>query len=105
MQLETGDGFRGTTRTTEEGEFTSVGASGELLLDKVSGRLTAGDRLMLCSDGVFKAVPEAEIAAMLAAGTAAEVLVETAVARGARDNVSAVMLRLDGDAPDERTDR
>lgn len=74
----------------------AIGASGELVLDKVSGRLAAGDRLMLCSDGLFKAIPEAEIAAMLADGAAAETLVDAAVARGARDNVSAVMLRLDG---------
>jgi hypothetical protein len=35
VQLETGDGFRGTTRTTEEGEFTSVGASGEFVITTV----------------------------------------------------------------------
>ncbi|MBX9699499.1 MAG: protein phosphatase 2C domain-containing protein [Acetobacteraceae bacterium] len=74
----------------------AVGASGELLLDKVSGRLAAGDRLMLCSDGLFKALPESEIAAMLGAGIDAAALVEAAVARGARDNVSAVALRQDG---------
>lgn len=74
----------------------AIGASGELVLDKVSGRLAAGDRLMLCSDGLFKALPEAEIGAMLANGAEAALLVEAAVARGARDNVSAVMLRQEG---------
>lgn len=74
----------------------AVGASGELVLDKVSGRLAAGDRLMLCSDGLFKTVAEAEIAAMLAEAAEATTLVDLAVARGARDNVSAVMLRQDG---------
>lgn len=74
----------------------AVGASGELVLDKVSGRLAPGDRLMLCSDGLFKALPEAEIHAMLQDDAAAAQLVEAAVARGARDNVSAVMLRVVG---------
>jgi protein phosphatase/serine/threonine-protein phosphatase Stp1 len=91
------------TLTEEEAELhpqanvilRAVGAAGELVLDKVSGRLVAGDRLMLCSDGLFKALPEAEIAEMLRDGADAAALVEAAVARGARDNVSAVMLRLD----------
>ena len=74
----------------------AVGAAGELVLDKVSGRLAAGDRLMLCSDGLFKAVPEAEIAGMLQQGADAATMVDVAVGRGARDNVTAVMLRIDG---------
>jgi len=71
----------------------AVGGEGELVLDKISGRLMAGDRLMLCSDGLFKALPEAELAAMLGMGTEADGLVAAAVSRGARDNVSAVTLR------------
>jgi protein phosphatase/serine/threonine-protein phosphatase Stp1 len=90
------------TLTEEEAELhpqanvilRAVGAGGELVLDKVSGRLAAGDRLMLCSDGLFKALAEAEIGAMLGQGAEAAALVEAAVARGARDNVSAVTLRL-----------
>lgn len=74
----------------------AVGASGDLELDKVSGRLAPGDRLMLCSDGLFKTVSEAEIAALLTESREASALVDLAVARGARDNVSAVLLRLDG---------
>ena len=74
----------------------AVGATGELVLDKVSGRLAPGDRLMLCSDGLFKTVPEAEIAALLAEAREASELVDLAVARGARDNVSAVLLRQEG---------
>ncbi len=74
----------------------AVGAAGDLVLDKVSGRLARGDRLMLCSDGLFKTVPEAEIATLLAEAREASELVDLAVARGARDNVSAVLLRLDG---------
>lgn len=74
----------------------AVGGAGELELDKVSGRLVKGDQLMLCSDGLFKALPEAEIARMLGDGAEAQALVDAAVASGARDNVSAVMLRIHG---------
>lgn len=68
----------------------AVGAQGELELDKVSGRIIEGDRYLLCTDGLFKAMAEAEIAAMLAAGADATAIVTEAVGRGARDNVSAI---------------
>ncbi len=72
----------------------AIGSTEEALaLDKVSGRIVPGDTLMLCSDGLFKALPEEELAAMLTGGAEAEALVATAVERGARDNVSAVTLR------------
>lgn len=71
----------------------AVGASGELVLDKVSGRIAPGDMLLLCSDGLFKAMPEEELAVMLAQGATAAAIIDAAVARGARDNVSVVLLR------------
>jgi protein phosphatase/serine/threonine-protein phosphatase Stp1 len=74
----------------------AVGASGELVLDKVSGRIAAGDRLLLCSDGLFKAVPEAMLGELLAEGLAAGALVAAAVERSARDNVTAVVLSAAG---------
>ncbi|RYH13078.1 MAG: hypothetical protein EON57_02640 [Alphaproteobacteria bacterium] len=74
----------------------AVGASGELVLDKVSGRIVPGDALLLCSDGLFKALPEAEMGEMLRQGAGAAMVVEAAVARGARDNVSVVLVRVAG---------
>ena len=70
----------------------AVGADGPLELDKVADRLLAGDQFMLCSDGVFKELPEAEITARLLAGIDAPALVECAVTAGARDNVSVVLV-------------
>ncbi len=68
----------------------AIGAQGELELDKISGRIAEGDRFLLCTDGLFKTMGEAEIGAMLAAGADAEAIVGEAVGRGARDNVSAI---------------
>lgn len=68
----------------------AVGAHGELELDKVSGRIMEGDRYLLCTDGLFKTIPEAEIGAMLSNGSDPAAIVTEAVGRGARDNVSVV---------------
>jgi serine/threonine-protein phosphatase Stp1 len=88
------------TITAEEAEHhprgniitRAVGGGDELELDKVVGRVEPGDRFLLCSDGLFKDLPEAEIAALLSAGRDAAALIEAANAAGARDNVSAVVL-------------
>ncbi len=71
----------------------AVGAAGELVLDTVSGQIEPGDRLLLCSDGLFKALSEKALAVMLLRGAGAGEIIDAAVARGARDNVSAVLLR------------
>ncbi|MGK7862555.1 PP2C family protein-serine/threonine phosphatase [Falsiroseomonas sp. E2-1-a4] len=71
----------------------AVGAEGALELDKTSARLAPGDLFLLCSDGLFKAVPEAEIGRMLADGFGAELLLQAALANGARDNVTAITVR------------
>ena len=71
----------------------AVGAAGELEMEKASARIAPGDLFLLCSDGLFKALPESEIATVLAAGEGAQALVEAALLRGARDNVTAVAVR------------
>jgi protein phosphatase/serine/threonine-protein phosphatase Stp1 len=68
----------------------AIGAQGPLELDKVSGRIIEGDRFLLCTDGLFKTMAEAEITAMLVAGADVQAIVTEAVSRGARDNVSAI---------------
>lgn len=35
VQIETGDGFRGTTRTTDEGVFTAPGVSGDFVITTI----------------------------------------------------------------------
>ncbi len=71
----------------------AVGQEGEVVLDKLAERLHPGDCFLLCSDGLFKDLPEAQLGAMLAAGMEASGFVEAAIRAGARDNVSAVVVR------------
>ena len=71
----------------------AVGAAGELELDKVSSRIAPGDVFLLCSDGLFKALAESEIAALLAGGGGPDALIEAALANAARDNVTALVVR------------
>ncbi|MCK8785137.1 protein phosphatase 2C domain-containing protein [Roseomonas sp. NAR14] len=75
----------------------AVGGDGPLELDKVADRLAPGDCYLLCSDGLFKALPEAEIATLLAGEATAAALIEAALARTARDNVTAVVIRCAAD--------
>lgn len=78
----------------------AVGADAEPLeLDKRTGQLMVGDRLLLCSDGLSKAVPEDQIAELLAGeGEAgAESLVMAALGAPATDNVTAVVIDFDND--------
>lgn len=70
----------------------AVGAPDALELDKVSGRIVAGDVMLLCTDGLFKALPEREITLLLANGAGPDSLIEEALRKGARDNVTALVV-------------
>ena len=77
----------------------AVGAGTDALeLDKVTGRLAAGDRFLLCSDGLCKTLAAGEIEQLLALDEPAARLVRAALDRAVRDNVTAVALEVDGDA-------
>jgi protein phosphatase/serine/threonine-protein phosphatase Stp1 len=74
----------------------AVGGSSETLeLDKVSGPILAGDRFLLCSDGLCKTLHDDELAALLAADTAgspSDAMIQAALARKVNDNVTAVVI-------------
>jgi protein phosphatase/serine/threonine-protein phosphatase Stp1 len=76
----------------------AVGAEA-LELDKITDRLCVGDRFLLCSDGLFKTLPESTLAEGLAAdrGDAAERLLAAALACRADDNVTALTVEVLGD--------
>jgi serine/threonine protein phosphatase PrpC len=74
----------------------AVGAADELYVDMDYREVESGDRFLLCSDGLTKAVPEPTIAAILAQDLDPELLcrqlIERALEGGARDNVTAVVV-------------
>jgi len=86
----------------------AVGASSNLYLDVEIYDLRAGDVYVLCSDGLDKEISEDEIARVITEAVAApqsaaegtslsDRLVERALARGARDNVTVVTVEVGGD--------
>lgn len=73
----------------------AIGAREKLELDGVFGAIQPGDRFLLCSDGLTGVVTERELAdAMVRAPleAAAERLLDLALARGAPDNVTLLLI-------------
>ena len=81
----------------------AIGADIDLLdLEKRTGQLVSGDRLLLCSDGLFKAVSEGQVAELLSGDgdSGAERLIEAALANRASDNVTVVTIEFEaGEQP------
>jgi serine/threonine protein phosphatase Stp1 len=72
-----------------------LGATDSLALEERWNPLASGDILLLCSDGLCRALADREIAAILLdhpVERAADQLMESALSRGARDNVSVVVV-------------
>ena len=81
--------------TTSNVITRAIGGEPNLQLDVKFQELCPADRFMLCSDGLYNAVPEHEIVALLASGEpamAANNLVQRALVMGARDNVTAIVV-------------
>jgi protein phosphatase len=75
----------------------ALGLRPEVEVDIYKQRLRAGDRILLCSDGLTTPVPEAEIAEIARrypSQAAAEQLVEVANERGGPDNVSVILIKV-----------
>ena len=72
-----------------------LGAADRLALEERWNPLASGDILLLCSDGLCRALADREIAAILDDDTVERVadrLMEIALSRGAQDNVSVVVV-------------
>lgn len=79
----------------------AVGGSSHLVVDVVMFDIVPGDRFLLCSDGLYNEVPRDGIRDTLMAGTvdaAAQSLIDGAIAAGARDNVSVVVVSAEASA-------
>jgi PPM family protein phosphatase len=78
--------------------YRALGIGPDVELDSASHRATAGDRVLLCSDGLVNEVPDDEIASVMTATddikASADDLAELAVSRGGRDNVSVVIAEI-----------
>ncbi|HET9069200.1 MAG TPA: protein phosphatase 2C domain-containing protein [Amaricoccus sp.] len=88
----------------------AVGAGDPAHPDFADLALAEGDLYLLCSDGLTRCVPDARIATLLAAAPdpaqACRALVEAALAGGAPDNVSAIVVAIGAPAADgPSTDR
>ena len=80
-------------------------AAEALELDKVSNRLAAGDRFLLCSDGLNKTVSDEEIAHLLTQShhncqEAVKAFIHLALMRDANDNVTTVVVNIAAANPD-----
>jgi serine/threonine protein phosphatase PrpC len=73
----------------------AVGGQGQLFLDVAVFDVRPGDTFLLCSDGLYRELSDSEIATLLVDGSVeqrVEWLIEASLARGARDNVSTVVV-------------
>ena len=73
----------------------AVGGDITLDLDVVRDRVHAGDRFLLCSDGLTRTVPDEELARLLGHADIAEAvdgLIKATLAAGAPDNVTALVV-------------
>lgn len=73
----------------------ALGVGPDVEIDSAAHSVVEGDRVLVCTDGLFNEVPNDEIASLMAATedrkATADVLVELALSRGGRDNVSVVV--------------
>lgn len=74
----------------------AVGAADTLDLDEETMEVKDGDMFLLCSDGLSNEVSEQEMRRVLVPGNcrqASEALIDMALMRGGRDNISVVVVR------------
>lgn len=75
----------------------AVGVNEQLRVDTVGGEAELGDQFLLASDGLTRLVDDRELAAVLSARSpeaAADLLIETSLARGAPDNVTVIIVKM-----------
>ena len=84
----------------------ALGGDDQLELDAVGAEVVDGDVFLLCSDGLSNEVSEAAIVQALLPGgcrLAADALVDMALERGGRDNITAVVVRAEDLSSPDRT--
>ena len=81
----------------------ALGIDRDVQVDAWEAAPGAGDRYLICSDGLFNEVDDGQISAVLTGTTdpqdAADELVELANEAGGRDNITVIVLDITGDTP------
>lgn len=84
----------------------AVGAFDHVDVDLTVDEPQPGDHYLLCSDGLYKMLLDERIAAIVAASgslaQAVDELIDSAIERGGRDNITVVLLRVDEPELDPR---
>ena len=87
--------------------YRALGQNEEVDVDVYEAHLRAGDRLVLCSDGLTRHVKPDEIATIAMEDDdleiASQALIDLANARGGEDNVSVIVIAVDGAESDDDT--
>jgi len=76
----------------------AVGATEEFVLDVDMQEMKKADRYLLCSDGLTKHIPDLDFEKMLAKGDVEKKcheLIDLTLARGAKDNVTAILIDIE----------
>ncbi len=78
----------------------ALGGRAELIVDVQSRRLTPGEVLLLCSDGLTTMISDGDIARIIGTADgdlarAAQALIDEANERGGEDNITVILLRLE----------
>lgn len=82
--------------------YRAMGTAGDLEMDVYHRSLEPGDRIVMCSDGVWEYFTDEEMVEIMARGddpqATCETLIETVLQRGADDNCTAIVLHVPGPA-------
>jgi len=73
------------------------GQDGRLTVESLDGKLTEGDILLICSDGLTDMVSDERIEDALSGGASAEDLFRLACEGGGADNISIILARIESD--------
>jgi len=78
--------------------YRALGQGSSMEVDTYFQLLPASSQLLLCSDGLWGAVPEREMAAIIAAAPSPQIacrrLIEAAITHGGDDNITAILIAL-----------
>lgn len=87
--------------------YRALGQNDDIDVDVYEAHLRPGDRIVLCSDGLTRHVKPNEIATITMEDDDLEVtsqsLIDLANARGGEDNVSVILIAVDGEESDDDT--